>query len=310
MGDGMPFSDGLETFSAAGGGSPLSDGLPAFAEVPPLRVRTRSPTPAEEPPDVLARIVESEILPRLMMAHRRTRRAAPERAPSPEEITAFSAMLLAPGQVDIDAQAATLRDGGLPLPKLLLELLAPAARHLGEMWEDDTCDFLAVTEGLGRLQAISRRLCAQLEDESVPAAGRSVLLLPCPRRNSPVRVVDRRELLPRGGLAGDDGDPWARSRSGRPPAGRLVRCPRPVPVLRSGDARPRGDDSGPASGLAQPAARRDRRGPLFRRSRYGGHPGRDRCLCAGRTTGPPASPKLCWTGWRWPAERVQSRRAK
>lgn len=158
----------------------MSGGLPAFAEVPPLRVHVRPPAPAEEPPDVLARIVESEILPRLMLAHRRSsRRAAPERAPSPEEIAAFSAMLLAPGPIDIDAQAATLREGGLPLPRLLLELLAPAARHLGEMWEDDTCDFLAVTEGLGRLQAISRRLCAQLEDESVPA-GRSVLLIPCP----------------------------------------------------------------------------------------------------------------------------------
>ena len=181
MGDWRHFSDRLEPFSASGGGSPVCDGLPAFSEVPPPQVHLRPQAPAEDPPDVLARIVEAEILPRLMLAHRRSaRRAAPERAPSAEEIAAFSAMLLAPGPVDIDAQAAALRDGGLPLPKLLLELLAPAARHLGEMWEDDTCDFLAVTEGLGRLQAISRRLCAHLENESVPAAGRSVLLLPCP----------------------------------------------------------------------------------------------------------------------------------
>ena len=37
-----------------------------------------------------------------------------------------------------------------------------------------------MTEALGRLQAISRRLCAHLESESVPPAGRSVLLMPCP----------------------------------------------------------------------------------------------------------------------------------
>ena len=86
---------------------------------------------------MLARIVEAEILPRLMLAHRRpVRHPAANRAPSPEEITAFSAMLLAPGPVDIDAQAAMLRDGGLSLPKLLIDLLAPAARHLGELWEE------------------------------------------------------------------------------------------------------------------------------------------------------------------------------
>ena len=186
MGNWRQFSDRLETFSTSGGACPLSDGLPPFAEVPlphvqPPQLHRRPPAPEEDPPDVLARIVEAEILPRLMLAHRRAaRRAVPGRAPSAQDIAAFSAMLLAPGPVDIDAQAAALRDGGLPLPNLLLDLLAPAARHLGELWEDDVCDFLAVTEGLGRLQAISRRLCAQLENESVPPAGRSVLLLPCP----------------------------------------------------------------------------------------------------------------------------------
>lgn len=159
----------------------MSDGLPAFSDIPPRVSQPRPQPEADVAPDALARIVEAEILPRLMLAHRRTgRRAAEAHAPSPEEIAAFSAMLLAPGPVDIDAQAAVLRDGGLPLPKLLLDLLAPAARHLGELWEEDTCDFLAVTEALGRLQAISRRLCGQLEDESVPPAGRSILLMPCP----------------------------------------------------------------------------------------------------------------------------------
>lgn len=180
MGDVRHFGDHRDSF-ASGGRGPMGDGLPGAAEPPRPLYHVSRPTPVEEAPDAIARIVEAEILPRLMLAHRRpARRAAAERGPSPEAISAFSAMLLAPGPVDIDAEAAALRDGGLPLPRLLLDLLAPAARHLGELWEDDTCDFLAVTEALGRLQAISRRLCVQLEDESVPAAGRSVLLLACP----------------------------------------------------------------------------------------------------------------------------------
>lgn len=180
MGQCRHFSDRLEPF-AHGGRGPVGEGLPDLGAIPRPLYDVRQPPPAEEAPDAIARIVESEILPRLMLAHRRpARRAAAERGPSPEEIAAFSAMLLSPGPVNIEAQAAALRDGGLPLPKLLLDLLAPAARHLGELWEDDACDFLAVTEGLGRLQAIGRRLCVQLEDEAVPPAGRSVLLLPCP----------------------------------------------------------------------------------------------------------------------------------
>ena len=181
MGIWRHFGERLEPFAAAGGHASMSDGLPAFADFPLPRCQSRPQPWADAAPEALARIVEAEILPRLMLAHRRTgRRPAEARPPSPEEIAAFSAMLLAPGPVDIDAQAAALRDGGLPLPKLLLDLLAPAARHLGALWEEDVCDFLAVTEALGRLQAISRRLCGHLEDESVPPAGRCILLMPCP----------------------------------------------------------------------------------------------------------------------------------
>lgn len=74
---------------------------------------------------------------------------------------------------------ADLLSRGLPLESLLVDLLAPAARHLGSLWEEDECDFLAVTTALGRLQIIARMLCARLESEP-PPRGRSVLLLPCP----------------------------------------------------------------------------------------------------------------------------------
>jgi MerR family transcriptional regulator, light-induced transcriptional regulator len=177
MGDWRHFGERLEYGPPSAGCSPVSDARPVFRETPPAR-----PDPQRPLPEALARIVEGEILPRLMLAHRPAagRRAQAGRAPSPQEIAAFSALLLAPGPVDLDAAVEALRDGGLPLARLLLDLLAPAARHLGALWEEDACDFLAVTEALGRLQAISRHLCAELESETVPPNGRSVLLLPCP----------------------------------------------------------------------------------------------------------------------------------
>lgn len=176
MGNWRHFGHRLDYDAPAAGCSPVSDGLAVFRDAPLGWSEPRRPAP-----DTLARVVEAEILPRLMLAHRPARRRVQaDRAPSPQEIADFSTLLLTAGPVDLDARVEALRDGGLPLARLLLDLLAPAARHLGALWEEDACDFLTVTEALGRLHAISRRLCAELENESVPANGRSVLLLPCP----------------------------------------------------------------------------------------------------------------------------------
>ena len=127
--------------------------------------------------DVLSWLVEAEILPRLMLAHSRPARTVPV-APlhDPE---ALAAVLLHPGSFDLDTAVEALLGCGLTLDNLLLDILAPAAKRLGTMWEEDTCDFLAVTEGLGRLQALTRRLCAGMERSAAPS-GRSILLMPCP----------------------------------------------------------------------------------------------------------------------------------
>lgn len=138
-----------------------------------------------ERPDALARLIEGEILPRLMLVHREAApaRTPAARRPTAEEAARFAALLLGPGGSlagdDVRPAVADLLTRGLPLESLLVDLLAPAARHLGALWEEDECDFLAVTTALGRLQVIARMLCARLESEP-PQRGRSVLLLPCP----------------------------------------------------------------------------------------------------------------------------------
>ncbi|MCJ2136157.1 cobalamin B12-binding domain-containing protein [Methylobacterium sp. J-026] len=180
MGDWRHFGARLEHATSGPGCGSVGDVVPAFRGVSrawSAPKRTLNPLP-----DSLARVVEAEILPRLMLAHRpgAGRRSPVERTLTPQEIAAFSALLLAPGPVDLDAEVDALLDAGLPLARLLLDLLAPAARHLGALWEEDACDFLAVTEALGRLQAMCRHLCLELEDEAVSVCGRSVLLLPCP----------------------------------------------------------------------------------------------------------------------------------
>lgn len=103
----------------------------------------------------LARLVEAEIIPRLMIVHRPESHAAIGIIlPSPEQIETFSTLMLAPAEDEVEARIAALIDKGLTPESLLLDLLAPTARHLGVLWEEDLCDFTEVTVAMGRLQRI------------------------------------------------------------------------------------------------------------------------------------------------------------
>lgn len=66
---------------------------------------------------------------------------------------------------------------GATLERLCLELLTPAARILGTMWEEDEADFLEVTLGLGRMQRVVRDLGRRVAAETPMAedAGQAFL---------------------------------------------------------------------------------------------------------------------------------------
>ncbi|MFN3891913.1 MAG: B12-binding domain-containing protein [Beijerinckiaceae bacterium] len=100
----------------------------------------------------LAHIVSHQIVPRLRNLHL----TAPEIAAviSAEEIDRFSHLVLSPDIRTAEAFVTLLRERGLSMELLFEELLAPAARHLGQMWDHDECDFIDVTIGLGRLQRL------------------------------------------------------------------------------------------------------------------------------------------------------------
>lgn len=130
----------------------------------------------------LASVVEGEIIPRLMLAHRADPR--PERPgilPDADEIAAFATLVLAPDCADVEHRIAALVDDGLALDSLLLDLLAPTARHLGHLWEEDLCDFAELTIAMGRLQRIMHDLTARFRSEPAPDPhGRSIFLTVCP----------------------------------------------------------------------------------------------------------------------------------
>ena len=99
-------------------------------------------------------------------------------APKPTEadVQAFVADIVGDREDAVAALLDRLRQRGLPVEMLYLDLLAPAARLLGEMWSDDECDFATVTVALGRLQCLLRELSPAFGTEVAhPPNGRRAL---------------------------------------------------------------------------------------------------------------------------------------
>ncbi len=124
----------------------------------------------------LTRTIESEVIPRLLRQHRNpeTGDAAP---PSPEEVQAMVHALVDDSDDRIRALVQQLRARRVAVSTIFLELLTPAARELGALWEDDRVDFATVTVSLGRLQRLLRELSPDFGGEvQHPHHGRRVLL--------------------------------------------------------------------------------------------------------------------------------------
>lgn len=78
---------------------------------------------------------------------------------------------------DMDAWLAR----GVSPDAILVDLLAPAARELGLMWEADSCDFIDVTMGLWRLQELAHEVADRMQPVArVASTGRRALFAPLP----------------------------------------------------------------------------------------------------------------------------------
>ena len=156
----------------------------------------------------LSTLIESEIIPRLMVAHAATTPAvasvAVEASIDPSEVEALAPLAL---QVEADALLAhieTILARGVTVDTVMVDLLAPTARLLGEYWEDDRCDFVDVTMGLWRLQEVVHEIAARAPADRLHAAGGHRALfasMPGDQHNFGTVVVD--ELFRRDGWVTD-----------------------------------------------------------------------------------------------------------
>jgi len=145
---------------------------PDFCPAQPLRSRR----------ELVARTVTADVLPRLTLARRGTPgRAGPDGVAPAAAVAELADIAIAKGAASALAFAQRAQARGMSLEALYLDLLAPAARHLGVLWTDDVVDFTQVTIGLGRLQQVLRQLSPAFQSGVVPhGTGRHALLVPAP----------------------------------------------------------------------------------------------------------------------------------
>ena len=120
--------------------------------------------------------IESEILPRLMLLHSdtKTRRGSEHirtKPIKPDMVEEFVALMLDDSVSSGDRFLRKINEDGVALEAIYVELLAPAARRMGELWEADIRDFADVTVGLCRLHEVLRHNTLNLEEQQ---AGLSV----------------------------------------------------------------------------------------------------------------------------------------
>ena len=85
--------------------------------------------------------------------------ASPFRVPaiSAELVESFTGLICDGHEADAEQMVEQLLGSGASPETLMLELLAPAARLMGECWCEDRRDFVEVTLGMARLQQMVRQ---------------------------------------------------------------------------------------------------------------------------------------------------------
>jgi methanogenic corrinoid protein MtbC1 len=160
----------------------------------------------------LARTIESEIIPRLMLMHRAgtiTLDGGTEQIdgarPTDSDVRELAIRSYTNSVDEVWHFVRSVQQRGIAADAIDLELLAPAARLLGDFWTQDECDFTQVTVGLSRLRQVLHRLepefaaRAALDRAENADPRRRILLAPAPGEQHTFGLMIVGEFLRREG---------------------------------------------------------------------------------------------------------------
>jgi methanogenic corrinoid protein MtbC1 len=151
----------------------------------------------------LTRAIEQEVIPRLVLSGRPlVAPLAPVVAPplNAADVADYACALVARDDTGAAEYMQQVTTRGFAAEAIYLDLLAPTARHLGQMWEQDLCDFTQVTIGVMRLQQVLRRLSPSFQDNATTTdLVRRALLIPVPGEQHTFGLVMVSEFFRRAG---------------------------------------------------------------------------------------------------------------
>jgi MerR family transcriptional regulator, light-induced transcriptional regulator len=144
---------------------------------PPPLWRFRSPLSTGS----MVRAIKSQIIPRIALAFRSATTLTPSNSGATAwDVAPFIDMLLSGDDRAADVYVERLQGNGILISAIFLELFAPTARRLGEMWEKDATDFASVTLAVSRLQRMMRHLIETAPLPAVHVSGASAMLTAVP----------------------------------------------------------------------------------------------------------------------------------
>lgn len=153
----------------------------------------------------LMKTIEGEIIPRLLLALQSAPGAnAPEGVAVSEagvdDVEEFARLVTTHDVSVASAYVHAMLTRGVSLEKIYLDLLAPAARLLGEWWKDDLRDFTEVTSGLCRMHQLLHEFSPVfLTDAQAAVPNKCVLLVPMPGEQHSFGLIMVAEFFRRDG---------------------------------------------------------------------------------------------------------------
>lgn len=147
--------------------------------------------PLDLPVDQLLAAIETQLIPRLLVSHlddvsadsdSPVQRESPEAGTwsSEEQVHLFALWSLEQGAGKVTEHVSALLSRGVNLDAIYLHLITPAAKHLGEQWEDDKVSFIDVQLGLTCMHQLVSE-CERIGFRSAGKTdGRSILLAAAP----------------------------------------------------------------------------------------------------------------------------------
>jgi methylmalonyl-CoA mutase cobalamin-binding domain/chain len=138
----------------------------------------------EDCKDSLLAVIEKQIIPRLLNVQQfftGKSMVLDESEPiaQPTEYEAFTQFCVKGDSLKANGIVDALMDSGLSQERIFLELITPAARQLGVLWDQDLCDFTQVTCGLAIMHQTIYRLGYESPAKPREEGGSERVMLAC-----------------------------------------------------------------------------------------------------------------------------------